>query len=82
MDAPLRCLKCGALVVDRRSANCTTCAEPLPADWVLSPGQVEKLAAIDQAARAEHAAAMDDLAPETDPNTPLLTPDDDPTNDH
>lgn len=49
---------------------------------MLSEEQIEKLTAIDQSARAEHAAAMDDLAPETDPNTPLLTRDDDPTNDH
>jgi hypothetical protein len=77
MDAPLRCPKCNALIVDRRSPHCTTCAELLPPEWLLTEEQISKLTAIDQAARAEHATAMHDL--EFDPNEPLLTRDDDPT---
>jgi len=46
------------LVVDRRSAFCTTCRAPLPADWIMAPEQAAKIAAIDQGARAEHAEAL------------------------
>jgi hypothetical protein len=79
MDSPLRCPACGALVVDRRFAQCTSCSVPLPADWVLTPEQIEKLEAIDRSARAEHGALMQELTRETETELPLLTRDDDPT---
>ncbi len=56
-----RCPKCNALVVDRRSPLCTTCHEPLPAEWVFSPEQTAKITELDAHARAEHTALMNDL---------------------
>lgn len=58
---PHRCPKCAALVVDRRSSVCTTCHEPLPAEWVMSPEQIAKITELDAHARAEHATAMNEL---------------------
>lgn len=55
---PLRCPKCHALVVDRRFANCTTCHEALPAEWVMKRAEAAKLMASDRECRAEHQAAM------------------------
>ncbi len=55
---PLRCPKCHALVVDRRSPTCTTCREALPAEWVMKPAQVAKIMEIDRECRAEHDEAM------------------------
>jgi hypothetical protein len=46
------------LVVDRRSAVCTTCRAPLPADWIMSPEQAAKMMAVDKEIRAEHADSM------------------------
>jgi hypothetical protein len=54
MDLPLRCPSCNALVVDRRSAVCTTCRKALPADWVMSPQQKAKMAALERQARLHH----------------------------
>jgi hypothetical protein len=73
------CPECGALVVDRRFPNCTTCHAALPIDWIMTPEQIANVRAIDQGARAEHDALMHELDPVADPNVPLLTPDDDPT---
>ena len=56
-----RCPQCNALVVDRRSPLCTTCKAELPSEWLLSPEQIQKLEAFDRSARAEHAAALNDL---------------------
>lgn len=67
-DQPHRCPKCHALVVDRRSPACTTCHATLPADWIMTPQQVDKVMAIDKEIRAEHAASMKNLDPPTDPN--------------
>jgi hypothetical protein len=58
---PHRCPKCNALVVDRRSAICTTCHEPLPAEWLMTPEQIAKVTELDAHARAEHNALMTDL---------------------
>jgi hypothetical protein len=66
---PLRCPQCDAWVVDRRSPSCTTCHAALPPGWVLSPEQVGKLEAIDQAARSEHASAMNALEPDEENTT-------------
>lgn len=71
-ELPLRCPKCHALVVDRRSPVCTTCRTALPADWIMSPEQAAKLKAIDQDARALHATEMNVLDPRNDPNTPPI----------
>ena len=78
MDSPLRCPQCDALVVDRRFAKCTTCSTELPAEWIFSPDQVEKLQALNRGAETEHAALMGELAREEDLDAPLLTRDDDP----
>ena len=56
-----RCPHCNALVVDRRSPLCTTCKAELPAEWILSPAQIQKLEAFDRTAQAEHQAAMSGL---------------------
>ena len=74
MDAtqPHRCLKCGALVVDRRSPTCTTCHTALPADWVMSPEQAKKMMELDRQARALHQQEMITLDPLNDPNLPPL----------
>ena len=79
MDSEIhRCPKCDALVVDRRSTVCTTCHEALPKEWLMTPEQIARIEAIDAAARAEHATAMDDLdaviAPDTTPGVPLAEP--------
>jgi hypothetical protein len=66
MSEILRCPACSALVVDRRFPNCTTCHAALPAEWVLTPEQIEKIEMIDQHARAEHGAAMEALEPNPD----------------
>jgi hypothetical protein len=58
---PHRCPKCDAPVVDRRSPLCTTCHEPLPVEWIMTPEQVAKVEMIDRHAKAEHAAALNDL---------------------
>ncbi len=75
MDSPLRCPQCGALVVDRRFAACTSCHAELPVDWVLSEEQISKLAAIDQSARAEHAAAMSEMDEENEPDSTVTLTD-------
>ena len=56
-----RCPKCDALVVDRRSAVCTTCKTALPAEWILSPEQIQKLETFERSAKAEYNAAMNEL---------------------
>ncbi len=58
LSEPHRCPKCYALVVDRRSANCTTCRAALPAEWVMTKEQAAKMMAFDREARAEHKAKM------------------------
>jgi hypothetical protein len=70
MEGPLHCPACGALVVDRRFANCTTCRAELPADWVLAPEQLAQLERLDQHARAEHAAILEELDVSNDPTSP------------
>jgi hypothetical protein len=79
VSSALRCPTCHALVVDRRFANCTTCHVALPPEWVLTPDQIAKLETIDQRARTEHAAAMEELDPNNDPTTreslPQIEPD-------
>ncbi len=67
MDSPLRCPSCNGLVVDRRSALCTTCHVELPKEWLLTDAQIQQLEAIDRSARAEHAASMNDLDSAHDP---------------
>jgi hypothetical protein len=56
-----RCPKCNALVVDRRSAVCTTCHAELPAEWQMTPQQIAEVTKIDDQAKAEHEALMSDL---------------------
>jgi hypothetical protein len=77
MEGPYHCPSCGALVVDRRFANCTTCHAELPAEWVLTPEQIAKLEEIDRHARAEHAAVSDALDPLNSPDSSVqFDPDD------
>ncbi len=71
-DAPLRCPKCNALVVDRRTATCTTCHEALPADWVLSREQAATLTALDEHAKFKHAQSMQKLGAADDPEMPEI----------
>jgi len=58
ISEPHRCPKCHALVVDRRSAACTTCRTALPAEWVMTKEQTSKMMAIDRSARSEHTSSM------------------------
>jgi len=58
---PHRCPKCNALVTDRRFSNCTTCHEPLPPEWLMTPEQAAKVMELDAHARAEYNAAMKGL---------------------
>jgi len=58
MTFPLRCPKCQALVVDRRSAVCTTCRVALPKEWVMTKDQIRKIQDADQHVRAEFKASM------------------------
>jgi hypothetical protein len=51
------------LVVDRRSSSCTTCRQALPAEWIMTPDQIAKSAALDKQSRAQHAESMETLAP-------------------
>jgi len=78
MDAPLRCPKCQALVVDRRFAQCTTCHADLPAEWLLTSVQLAELDENDRHARSEHSALMNELTrqDEVGPEGPLLNPND------
>ncbi len=69
---PLRCPKCNAQVVDRRSPVCTTCRQALPAGWVMTREQARNVAKIDAQSRALHAEEMRKLDPATDPNVPAL----------
>jgi ribosomal protein L37AE/L43A len=69
---PHRCPRCNALVVDRRSANCTTCREALPKEWVMTNAQAKKVMAMDAQARAFYVAEMRKLDPMSDPNVPRL----------
>jgi hypothetical protein len=69
---PLRCPSCQALVVDRRSAVCTTCRQALPAEWVMSPAQVAKTNQLDLKARAQYAESIRTLNPLTNPDAPAL----------
>jgi hypothetical protein len=55
--------------VDRRFPACTTCHEKLPEEWMMSPEQIAKVAAIDQSARAKFSAAIEELDPNNDPTT-------------
>lgn len=71
-EFPHRCLKCNALVVDRRSPVCTTCRTALPPDWVMTPDQATKTMAIDAEIKAEHADSMMTLDPRRNPNLPPL----------
>jgi ribosomal protein L37AE/L43A len=70
--APHRCPQCHALVVDRRSAVCTTCRAELPKEWVMTPEQAEKTKAIDREIQAEHKASLNTLDPANDPNVPRV----------
>jgi hypothetical protein len=79
MEGPLHCPNCGALVVDRRFANCTTCHAELPAGWVLTPEQISKLAELDQHARAEHAAISAEFDPANSPASSTQLQDDSPS---
>jgi len=69
---PRRCPNCNALVVDRRSAVCTTCRAALPAEWIMTREQAAKMMALDRAARAEHLAELRKLDPRIDPNVPAV----------
>lgn len=69
-DAPHRCPKCDALVVDRRSPTCTNCHTALPAGWVLSREETAKLSALDAHAKFKHAQSMERLS--DDPNKPEI----------
>ncbi len=72
ISEPHRCPKCHALVVDRRSATCTTCRAALPAEWIMSKEQAAKMMALDREARAEHLASLRKLDPRSDPNVPAV----------
>ena len=76
MEGPFHCPSCGALVVDRRFAACTTCQTALPPEWVLTPEQISQLQVNDAHARAEHAAALDQLEPPPGLNDSLDLEDD------
>jgi len=69
---PKRCPKCHALVVDRRSAVCTTCRAELPADWIMTKEQTAKVKVLDAQARAQHLQEMRNLDPQCDPNVPAV----------
>jgi len=71
-QVPHRCPKCHALVVDRRSPVCTTCRAALPKDWIMTPEQVAKTAAINREIKAEHAASLNTLDPRNDPKMPPM----------
>ncbi len=72
MDGPLRCPRCHALVVDRRSATCTTCHQALPADRIMTRDQVAKVTELDRDARAQYAESIRTLNPLTNPDAPLI----------
>ena len=72
MDGPLRCPHCNALVVDRRSATCTTCHQALPAEWIMTRDQVAKVAELDRDARAQYAESIRTLNPLANPDAPLI----------
>jgi hypothetical protein len=67
---PLRCPKCQALVVDRRSPVCTTCRAALPADWIMTPEQAAKMMQLDRQTRAAHVEELRKIDPRSDPNMP------------
>jgi hypothetical protein len=69
-DAPLRCPKCNALVVERRSPTCTTCHAALPPEWVLSREETAHLTAMDDHAKFKHAQSMERLS--IDPDKPEI----------
>jgi len=69
LNQPRRCPKCHALVVDRRSAVCTTCREALPAEWIMTADQAAKMMQLDAQIRATHQEEMRSLGP------PLCNPD-------
>ena len=69
---PHRCPACNALVVDRRSPVCTTCRKELPKEWIMTPDQVAKTAAIDREIRKEHAESLKVIDPRSDPNMPPI----------
>ena len=69
---PLRCPHCNAMVVDRRSPNCTTCRNPLPDEWIMTSDQVAKLKKVDAQARAQHVQEMRMIDPRSDPNMPRV----------
>jgi hypothetical protein len=69
MQGPFRCPKCAALVTDRRIPICTTCRADLPAEWLLTAEQFTQLTAIDQHARAGHAALLDQLDESKEPDS-------------
>jgi len=69
---PHRCPKCNALVVDRRSATCTTCRADLPKEWIMTPEQAAKVMLLDTQARAQHLQEIRKLDPQCDPNVPAL----------
>jgi hypothetical protein len=62
-EMPHRCPHCHALVVDRRSANCTTCRRALPVDWIMTADQRAKTERIDRESKAQHASSMQMLDP-------------------
>jgi hypothetical protein len=67
---PRRCPACNALVVDRRSATCTTCDAELPKEWVMTKDQAAKVNQLDAQARTLHVQEMNKLDPFNDPNLP------------
>ena len=71
-DAPPRCPKCNALVIDRRSPTCTTCRELLPAEWIFSATETAKLNALDAHAKSQHAQSMQKLGQFEDPEVPEI----------
>jgi hypothetical protein len=68
-NQPHRCPTCHALVVDRRSAACTTCRAALPAEWVMTAEQAAKMMKLEAQNRAMHQSEMRLLDP------PLCDPD-------
>jgi hypothetical protein len=67
---PRRCPHCNALVVDRRSPACTTCRAALPAEWIMTKVQANKVMKLDADCRAFQKQELQKIDPLTNPNMP------------
>jgi hypothetical protein len=55
---PLRCPRCGQIVVSRKFPHCTNCGETLPAAWIMTEAQRKEVETLDRHAAAQHEAQM------------------------